>query len=116
MKTTSDFILALVRCIDELKPIYDQHIKDNDLLLPHVFLGDVTRYVVETALRNSDDKSIQDLLSLFEEALCDGPEEVKELVVVSFLEDLIGEEHALKVLKRKMPIHLRKQLNLVLDR
>lgn len=38
--------LALIERAHGLKTVYDEHIRDNDELLPHVFMADVTRYVL----------------------------------------------------------------------
>ena len=36
---------TLVQDIPELKPVYDEHIDDNDELLTHVFMADIVRFV-----------------------------------------------------------------------
>ena len=33
--------------VPELRPLYDEHLHGNDEFLPHVFFGDVTRYVMQ---------------------------------------------------------------------
>jgi len=42
------FVQDLVFAIPELKPLLANHLADNDELLPHVFIGDLTRFVVTT--------------------------------------------------------------------
>lgn len=49
MPTGGLFIEHLLRIIPELKQAYDEHLVDNDVLLPHVFMGDVTRFIIAEA-------------------------------------------------------------------
>ena len=74
--------------------VYDKHIEDYDELLPHVFFGDLTRYVVElykATLDCSQDKSKWDeldtILSYLEDGISGNDEEIQELIAVSFLEN-----------------------------
>jgi hypothetical protein len=51
------FVGRLLQVLPELKSTYEQHLADNDLLLPHVFMGDVTRFVIGR-MKHSKDCSI----------------------------------------------------------
>jgi len=91
METNATFVVDLRRRVPDLEPIYREHLADNDELLPHVFMGDVTRFTIAQAKAPLNDSIVVSLLECLEEGLREGGEEVKELIVVSFVENLIGE-------------------------
>lgn len=109
MSTNTAFIEELLRRVPDVKPIYDEHVADNDTLLPHVFLGDVSRFVVAEANKGLCPAAIA-VLEHLDEGLGIGSEEVKELIVVSFVENLIGETTALKALNTVMRPRLKAQV------
>lgn len=90
-ETVLDRLLAQV---PELRPLYDAHLQDNDEALPHVFFGDVTRYVVQLvrAIDRTHDVGppgpLGRVLSFLEEAMMSPDTRVQELVSTSFLEGL----------------------------
>jgi hypothetical protein len=51
MLIKEDFIEEMLRKVPELRPYYQEHLVDYDELLPHDFMGDVTRYVMKLARR-----------------------------------------------------------------
>ena len=100
MDGTESFILSLVVKYDFLKSIYKEHIKDYDELLPHVFMGDLTRKVMylDSLIRSNKDSSavvlvLKDLMSDLENGLNTGSDEIKELINVSFIENLSDYEY-----------------------
>lgn len=110
MITNAPFIEELLRRVPDLKPIYDEHLTDNDTLLPHVFMGDVVRFAIAEVENPRSRASISTLLEYMEDGLRIGREEVKELIIGSFVENLIGEVKALKVLKPLMGPTLKTQV------
>lgn len=84
------FVQALVADHPDLEPLLDEHREDNmGDLLPHVFFGDVTRWVVDHHLDlDADPSELDPLLAALEKGMLDGSEEVKDLIAVSFLENL----------------------------
>nr|WP_298719868.1 hypothetical protein [uncultured Steroidobacter sp.] len=104
MTTIRSLIERLLAAVPDLRGVYDEHISDNDELLPHVFFGDVTRFAIENAAA----PSVASLLALLDEALADADEEVREVVAASFVENLVGETAALKLMKPKMGLNLRR--------
>lgn len=66
-------------------------------MLPHVFMGELTRYVFQLHNDSSGSNHIQDqdrlrhILDRLEEGFAHGEDVVKELIGVSFLENLTGE-------------------------
>jgi hypothetical protein len=95
-EATNDFIEVLVGTYPRLRPIFVEHVSDNfGEVLPHVFFGDLTRYVVSRFLDiewgtqgQSAEVELRNLLSDLEDAYADGGEDVQELISVSFLENL----------------------------
>jgi hypothetical protein len=92
---TENFVAEMANHFPSLGPVLTVHKEDNfRTILPHVFLGDVTRWVVglvavATAaeiLRNR--KQLTSVLSYLEDAYNAGDEELQELISVSFLENL----------------------------
>ena len=47
---TAHFVEHLLSKFPDLQPIDDSHMADNGELLPHVFMGSVTRFVVASTL------------------------------------------------------------------
>jgi hypothetical protein len=89
-----EFVRSLVSRFPNLTNVLAEHIADNDEILPHLFFGDLTRYV-ETlhgvARADSVSPSKQELRSILaylEETYAGGDEELQELISVSFLEHL----------------------------
>ena len=87
-----------------LEPLLREHRADNfGDVLPHVFFGDLTRFVVGhyRLVRESGDfegpegAELRALLDELEHAFASGDDEVCELITVSFLENLprLGEEN-----------------------
>jgi hypothetical protein len=84
-----------------LEAMLQEHIKDNDEILAHVFFGDITRHVVSLFVASMQSGSslpneLKNILDYVEEAFCQGADDVQELISVSFLENLpsSGEEGA----------------------
>jgi len=110
MSTNASFIEALLRRVPNLKPVYDEHLAANDTLLPHVFMGDVTRFAIVEAEKPGSRGSLATLLGHFEDGLRTGSDEVRELIVVSFVENLMGETTGLKALKPLMGPSLKTEV------
>jgi hypothetical protein len=98
MNSNASFIEELLRRVPDLKPIYEEHLLDNETLLPHVFMGGVTRFTVTEAGNPLMRSSVTGLLDHLENELRIGGDSVKELICVSFVENLLGESTALQVL------------------
>lgn len=95
------FIEKLVQKVPELKGVYKEHLSDNDNVLPHVLMGDVTRFAIAATLAGNREM-LSRLLKCLDNHLRTGSDELKELIVVSFVENLIGETAALEVMKPLM--------------
>lgn len=86
-----ELVGALVHRVPELSPLLQEHLDDYDGLLPHVFMGDVTRWVVERFRADPSDINLSEVLA-FVESWLQGAEddEAKELILASFVENLPG--------------------------
>ena len=113
MSNNVSYIENLVKLLPQLKPIYDEHLADNDTLLPHVFMGAVARFVIVEVEKHKRPEVLERILGCLEEGLENGAEEVKELSAASFVENLMGETVALEQMKPLMGENLRKQVNII---
>ncbi|MEK6747633.1 MAG: hypothetical protein AABY83_00315 [Pseudomonadota bacterium] len=107
------FIERLLRVAPELKGAYEEHLVDNDMLLPHVFMGDVTRFVVAAAEGGNDRVVVQRILDYFEIELKAGEAESLELIRASFVENLTGESTVVNKLKPMMGTGLRREIEAI---
>lgn len=88
------FVRSMVVRFPGLSALLEAHVEDNrGELLPHVFFGDVTRYVLSLVLAAIDGglpprRELRDILDYLEEAYAGGDAELQELISVSFLENL----------------------------
>ncbi len=115
MSANPSFIEELLRRVPDLRPIYDEHLRDNDTLLPHVFMGDVARFAIAEADNPRSRPAVAAVLEYLEDGLRTGADEVNELIVVSFVENLIGETTALKALTPLMGQHLKTEVERICE-
>ena len=96
----NSYITSIVNRFPGLRPVLDEHIKDNfGETLPTVFFSDVTRYVMTLLERATwgefaPRRELKDILCYFEESYFAGDKDVQDLIVLGFLENLpnLGEE------------------------
>jgi hypothetical protein len=81
-KAEDDFCRGLSADFSDIQRLMAEHLGDYDELLPHVFMGEVTRYVL------SDGPQRSHIVSRLETALCEGAPKLRELVAVSFVENI----------------------------
>lgn len=96
MMEVDTFVQRLLARLPILDDVLQAHLTENEYLLPHVFFGDVSRFTLEQhdRLTGGDAAARSILATLFEvmeQGAAEGSEDVKELVSVSFLENLAGE-------------------------
>lgn len=95
------------------------HLNEYGELLTHVFMGDVSRYVAhlyrdrQRGTQTSRD-ALQAILAKIEHAARFGDEDVKELVSVSFLENLVSECAEDPSFRALLGPSLKRELNLIL--
>lgn len=103
------FVGCLVCRLPNLMPLLQEHLDDYETLLPHVLLGDVTRWVVERA-RPSVGPEVETLLAFFETSFVEMGEHERELISVSFLENLPPRGEAGSELRDQLGPNLTQQL------
>ena len=85
--TYSEITTALRVALPEFAAAIDEHVADNDEVLPHVLFGDLSRFVVEAGQRRDDDL-VRRALAFLDAALREGDDAVQNLVGVSFVENV----------------------------
>lgn len=82
-----NFVQQLLSTVRETRGIYQKHLEDNDETLPHVLLGEITRFIIDS-YRRANIELLARILEFLENAISSTDDKVQELVVVSFLENL----------------------------
>lgn len=78
---------ALVWTFPDLTERFGEHLSDNDgEVLPHVFMADIERWAEQ--LVQSDPAMLEHLLKSLSDAYSGGPRSVRDLIGVSFVEEL----------------------------
>jgi hypothetical protein len=73
--------------VPEFGPAVDEHVAEYDEVLQHVLFGDLTRFVL--AAHERGDREVEErCLGFLDRAVRDGDDEVKNLVLVSFVENI----------------------------
>jgi hypothetical protein len=117
-RATEAFVRSLVQRFQSLAPLLEEHLADNfGELLPHVFLGDVVRWVLvlRTTAQGSltAQREVREFLSLLEDAYASGNEEIQELLSVSFLENLPRPDEDGAEIRTQLGPSLTKQLRII---
>lgn len=85
-ESESLFVLRLVDRVPALRPLLDEHIADYDIVLAHLFFGDVTRWVVASYGAGGDQwRGVVDFL---EQEYRDCDDDVQAVIEQSFVENL----------------------------
>lgn len=114
-------VLRLVDAIPDLRDAYEEHVSDNDEVLPHVFFGDVARYLRQACLEYRSSRAAppsswqaaEDILRFMEREWVAGPEVVRELIHVSLLENLVTGEDECDELESFLGPELRAALKVI---
>jgi hypothetical protein len=117
MDATHEFVRDLLLQVPDLQPLYKEHVEDNDELLPHVFMGDVTRFIValnadslsEGPDSTASERTLTKALDFLEQGMHKA-DKVRELVAVSFLENLDQSDENYPSLKSHLGKSLLEQL------
>ncbi len=116
MKTLaySEVESALRAAVPEFASSIEEHLADNDELLPHVLFGDLTRFVVAAHQRGEGDL-VRRVLTFLDSALRDGDDKVQNLVEVSFIENVGPWDEAQKRFIASWPDALRAEADRLRD-
>ena len=89
MNTLAHLLVDMLSTAPGLVPLYREHLVMHDELLPHVFMADITRWVADARAPGSEyGETARDLVAVIDSHLGSGDAEVREVIVVSFLENL----------------------------
>ena len=113
------FVTSMVAHFPGLKALLEEHVKDNlGEMLPHVFFGEVTRYMLSLVLAASSGgllprNELRDILHYLEEAYATGDDELRELITVSILENLPRPGDAGAEIREMIGPNLTRQLRVI---
>jgi len=93
---------ALVSLEPELTPELAEHIDDNDGLLPHLFMGDVARWVIRVHQQASSETRLQQLFDFLEAEYGDGTSATANVIAASFVEFMIDEPDIIEMFGPKL--------------
>ena len=109
----AEFVGQLITTSPELSEVHRQHLADQDELLPHVLMGAITRLVIERAVSREPVDWLAKLLQRLEDGLTSGNEEIAELIAVSFVENLCGENTTIETIHPMMGAALRREVKAI---
>jgi hypothetical protein len=109
MLTYADVETELRSQVPEFAPVIDEHVADNDEVLPHVLFGDLTRFVL-AARESGDDTLVERCVAVLDRALREGDDHVVNLVQVSFVENLPPWSDAIPAMITAWPESLRSEV------
>lgn len=116
--TYESFVDPMLVSVPELRPVVDEHLKDCEEILPHILMGDITRFVIDLHRRSKCEpkttdeyedtilRTVRFLVDLFTSS----DTRLQNLVSVSFLENLdqAGRDYA--EVKRRLTKPLLREL------
>ena len=86
--TNVAFVGALCEQFPVLIPLLQTHLDAYEALLPHLFLGEVTPWLVERYVENPTDETTLGILRFIDTAFASAAGDRYELIAASFLENL----------------------------
>jgi RNAse (barnase) inhibitor barstar len=97
----------LVAAVPEFRPVLEEHLVDQDgAVLPHVLFSDLTRFVL-SARQRGDDEDVARSLAFLERAAHSDDSRVRNLVGVSFVENIGVWDVAVSAFIGDWPPHLQ---------
>lgn len=114
---TVTFVHALVAEVPPLGGLLAEHVAANHGVLSHVFMGDVSRFVIEehrAASAGSGEPHAR-LFGVLERAMAGGSDAVQELISVSFLENLAEDFASTPALRAYLGPSLKRELRVIHD-
>jgi hypothetical protein len=92
-------IPQLVSGIPGFETVYKEHVADYNEVLLHVLFGDLVRFLTSSFGLQDGDLRLRTTMDVMENLAAHGDERVKELVVVSFLENLDVDDPAFEAIR-----------------
>jgi len=98
--TYDNFATQLRQDVPGFADVYDEHVADNDEVLPHVLLADLVRFLSkEVDLHGAKSVALTRAMSLLEAGIGSPDPLLQELVAVSFVENLDPEEESFSTIR-----------------
>jgi hypothetical protein len=107
------FVGGLIHHFPVLTPILQEHLDDYDGLLPHILLGDLTRWIVDEFVAKGLSVDLQGMLEYIESSFQSGSNDEREIIGVSFLENLPAPEEGGSEIRRLLGPGLTAQLQMI---
>jgi hypothetical protein len=111
--TYETVVSTLVEHVPELRALRDDHYRQYGEILPHVFFGDLTRFV-QTGFAcpssSSGRQVVMRILDLLERTISSVDNRLQELVSVSFLENLDQDSSAFAQIRASLGPRLKEEL------
>lgn len=101
-QSPEDFVRALVSLEPDLAPELAEHIDANDGLLPHVFMGDVARWVIRVHRQASSETRLRRLFEFLDAEFGDGQSETANVIAASFVEFMIDKPEIIEMFGPKL--------------
>ncbi|WP_443750460.1 DUF7674 family protein [Asticcacaulis solisilvae] len=94
----------------ELSELFQEHVDYHEEILPHVFFGDVTRFVEECVKsdKDQDHQALRKLVEVIEQGLSEHDPDVDNLIYVSFIENVPEMSDILPIAGPKLSAAIRK--------
>jgi hypothetical protein len=120
MKDNVAFISELVTAVPQLEDLLSRHIAEHGELLPHVYMGDVSRFAIQQHRESTESSTnlravLNMLFTILERGAAQGSENVQDLVTASFLENVAEEMTSSTDLQSYLGPVLKRKLRLVID-
>lgn len=117
--TYDNFIAVLLKTVPAIKTMYEKHLKLYGNVLPHVLMGDITRFTVNLCNKSRQHgkdsgllRTLSKILKIFEDAIVSSDSKLQELISVSFLENLDSESKVYNKIKKLLGPHLKKEMQI----
>ena len=108
---------VLIEKVPELRLVLEEHLHDQGgELLRHVFFGDLTRFVMRqvrsrvTGIDSSSSNTLARILDVLEQASISPDDNLRDLVGVSFLENLDPSDDGYEELKAVLGPNLKQEI------
>lgn len=99
-RNSVEAMTQFVEALPFTRAVYEEHLRDNDEVLPHVLMADLRRLFVEMVEASREDEVKQFLETV--ETLASSPaDSIRNVVDVSFIEDLVlGDQRETRALEQ----------------
>jgi hypothetical protein len=77
----------VVKSFPALRPLFDEHLRDYDELLPHVFFGDISRWVEKMLVKRGHERTLQRFFVELE-TIYGKDDRAENVIAASLLENL----------------------------